>query len=98
MATAADNKNKRVLVFGANEVGKSYVLNRLLNKENQFFPSGTGGNLVTQEINEGVSELETETGVFNLIAFDTPGNYLNVFEAFFFSFKCLSQAFLNCEN
>ena len=72
MATASDNKNKRVLVLGANGVGKSYILTRLLKKENQFFPSGTGGNLVTKEMKEGVSEFNLGSG--NLIAIDTPGN------------------------
>jgi len=72
MASAADT-NKRVLVLGANGVGKSYILNRLL-KNNNFFPSGTGGNSTTKEMEEGVSELKIETVNYYLAAIDTPGN------------------------
>ena len=40
---------KKVLILGANGVGKSWILNRLLN-QNKLFRSGSGGQPVTKEI------------------------------------------------
>jgi GTPase SAR1 family protein len=91
MATAAD-ANKRVLVLGANGVGKSYILNRLLQKENQYFPSGTGGSLVTKEMKEGVSEFKIESGNLNLTAIDTPGNF------FFKKILVLAKFYAHCDR
>jgi GTPase SAR1 family protein len=63
---------KKVLILGANGVGKSWILNRLLRKVN-FFPSGSGGQPVTTKIEQGVESFEIKNRNFHLCAFDTPG-------------------------
>jgi ribosome biogenesis GTPase A len=63
---------KKVLILGANGVGKSWILNRLL-KKNKLFPSGSGGPPVTKEIKQGDASFEIKNRNFHLCAFDTPG-------------------------
>ena len=64
--------SKKVLILGANGVGKSYILNRLLNKTN-YFQSSSDPCPTTKTISTGNSSFEIESGNMNLFAFDTPG-------------------------
>ena len=65
--------NKKVLVVGEIGVGKSYILNRLLNKN--IFISGASVNSVTKEISsaEATFDIENQIKKLTLTAFDTPG-------------------------
>lgn len=82
--------SKKVLILGANGVGKSYILNRLLNKTN-YFQSSSDPCPTTKTISSGDSSFEIESGNMNLFAFDTPGEHIFKFfsksKAFFKSLK-----------
>ena len=69
--------NKKVIVLGANGVGKSWILNRLLN-QNKLFRSGSGGQPVTKEIKQGEASFQIENENITLCAFDTPGKYFEI--------------------
>ena len=67
--------SKKVLILGANCVGKSYILNRLLNKTN-FFLSSSDPCPTTKTRSSGDSSFEIESGNMYLFAFDTPGKHI----------------------
>jgi len=64
---------KKILVLGATGVGKSYILNRLLNKT--IFRSGNDTQPITRFITTGDVAIQVESGNINLCAFDTPGKF-----------------------
>ena len=70
-STEKSSNNKKVLVVGEIGVGKSYILNRLLNKA--LFKSGASVNSVTREITSAEATIEIENQTLTLTAFDTPG-------------------------
>ena len=74
---------KKVIILGKNGVGKSFILNRLL-KRPGFFHQGFHQQHIAQSISHGEAQLQTESGNFNLCAFDTPG------KMFFYHFRFLT--------